>query len=100
MKLVLNSHLKQLLKRKDMTVAQLSRATAIPPQTLNNWLSGQEPRKLSQVKIVADYFGVSLDELLYKIEIPEQRKINTDIREFSEEINAGIFEVVLRRVKK
>lgn len=98
MKLMLQTCLKRLLKEEDMTVAQLSRATKIPPQTLNNWLSGQEPRKLSQVKIIADYFEVTLDQLLYGVDPMVQKK--NVISDFSDEINAGIFEVVLRRVKK
>ena len=95
---MLQTRLKAFLKDEDMTVAQLSRATKIPPQTLNNWLSGHEPRKLNQVKIVADYFEVTMDQLLYGIDSHSHKK--SDIEDFSDEINAGIFEVVLRRVKK
>ena len=57
-------------------MAQLSRATEIAPQTLNNWVAGQEQKNLSQIKRVAD------------------------IQNFNDEINAGVFEVVLRRVRK
>lgn len=94
---MLHTCLKRLLRERDITVAQLSRATKIPPQTLNNWLSGQEPRKLSQVKLVADYFNVTMDQLLYEVVITENKN---PISDFSNEINAGVFEVVLRRIKK
>ncbi len=57
--------LKDLLSEKDMTVAQLSRATGIARQTLDNWLSGQEPRSLRQVKKVASHFGVPVDYLCF-----------------------------------
>ncbi len=85
--------LKRLLREQDMTVAQLSRQLSIPRQTLDNWLSGQEPRSLKQVKKVAEYFGVSLDYLCFG---EEEEKI----QEYGQEINAGVFEVVLRRIKK
>lgn len=88
--------LKQLLTKNDLTSAQLARACSIPPQTLNNWLSGQNPRSLEQIKIVADYFGVTLDYLAYGI----LEKKNEKLEDYQDEINAGTFEVVLRRVKK
>lgn len=88
--------LKKLLQEHDVTAAQLARACKIPPQTINNWLSGQEPRSLKQIRVVADYFGISVDFLVYGKE--ENKK--EVIKEYSEEINAGIFEVVLRRIRK
>lgn len=89
--------LKKLLHEHDLTAAQLARATKTPPQTINNWLSGQEPRNLTQIKSVADYFGVSVDYLVYG---QEDRKSKTPFDDYAEEINAGTFEVVLRRVRK
>lgn len=77
-----------------MSVAQLSRATRLPRQTIDNWLTGQEPRSLKQVKKVAEYFGVPMDFLCFG-EKPKDKSIH----DFEKEINAGVFEVVLRRVK-
>jgi transcriptional regulator with XRE-family HTH domain len=88
--------LKRLLTEHDITTAQLARATKLAPQTLNNWLSGQQPRNLSQLKMVADYFGVSVDFLVYG----KEEKAKTVLEKYEDEINAGTFEVVLRRVKK
>ncbi len=96
MKTLLAPNLKRLLKDRDLTVAQLSRATKVPAQTLNNWLAGLEPRSMTQVKIISQFFDMSLDELAYgEIKVKDQNKID----QYSDEINAGIFEVVLRRVK-
>ena len=92
----IKSILKKLLHEHDINAAQLARACKIPPQTINNWLSGQEPRNLNQIKAVADYFGISVDFLVYgKEEVREEV-----IKEYKDEINAGVFEVVLRRVKR
>lgn len=88
--------LKKLLYENDINSAQLARKCGIPPQTINNWLSGQEPRSLSQIKAVADYFDVTVDYLVYGISEKKKDKIE----DYAEEINAGTFEVVLRRVKK
>lgn len=96
MKALLPQNLKRLLKEKDLTVAQLARATKVPAQTLNNWLAGLEPRNMSQVKIIAQFFKISLDELAYG----ERPTTSSDkLKEFEDEIYAGVFEVVLRRKK-
>lgn len=89
--------LKKLLYEHDLTAAQLARATKIPPQTINNWLSGQEPRSLNQLKAVADYFKVTVDFLVYG---SKEEKGQQSFQDYEDEINAGTFEVVLRRVKK
>ncbi len=94
MDFILAKNLKRILREKDMTTAQLSRATKIPPQTINNWLAGSEPRSIKQLKVVAEYLKISLDELSYG------EKTNTSkhkLKEYEEEIFAGVFEVILRK---
>lgn len=93
----LRTVLKRLIKENGVTITHLSRVTKVPLQTLHGWLHGSEPKSLRQVKVVADYFEVDLDYLCFGIK-PKQSKPH--IEDFQEEINAGIFEVVLRRVKK
>jgi transcriptional regulator with XRE-family HTH domain len=89
----LQKTLKKLMQQKDINVAQLSRATKIPAQTLHNWLTGQKPRDLDQVCIVAQHFSVSLDFLLRGVE----HKNSYTIDQFKNDINAGVFEVILRK---
>lgn len=99
MKLELHKNLKNLLEKRGMTASQLSRATKVPNSTIQNWLTGLEPRNLIQLKKVAEYFDVSVDLLIYgnkKIKEREQSAIS----EYADEINAGVFEVILRKVKK
>jgi len=90
--------LKMLLRAKEMHVSQLARATKVPRQTLDNWLSGQEPRSIKQVKTIANYFEISVDELCFGQKV--KPKANEDVIErFEDEINAGVFEVILRKIK-
>lgn len=89
-------NLKDFVKSEDITMAQLARETGIAPQTLNNWVAGQEPRSLDQIKKVADYFKVSLDELCFGVKASSSAN---SIDSYSEDINAGVFEVILRKVK-
>jgi len=99
MKLELHKNLKALLEQKGMTPSQLSRATKVPNSTVQNWLSGLDPRNLIQLKRVADYFDVTVDYLLYGGK-RERERDRSAISEYADEINAGVFEVILRRVKK
>jgi transcriptional regulator with XRE-family HTH domain len=97
----LKKNLKKLINDDKITVARLSKETGVPTQTLHNWMLGAEPRSLAQVKTVADYFNVTLDALCFgensgKNISSEKNKIE----QYAEEINAGIFEVVLRKVRK
>lgn len=54
-------------------------------------------QSLRQVKVVADYLNVDLDYLCFGI---KPLQVANQLTEHKDEINAGIFEVVLRRVKK
>ena len=93
----LKSILRRIIREKGITVVALSRGAKIPVQTLHGWLQGSEPKSIRQLKSVADYLGVDLDYLCFGIK-PTVQKNKLELLE--DEINAGIFEVVLRRVKK
>lgn len=92
----LKTILKKLIKERGITIAHLSRATKVPLQTLHGWLNGSEPKSLRQVKLVADYFEVDLDYLCFGVMPAKPKGV---IEDFRDEINAGVFEVILRKVK-
>ena len=95
----LQAILRQLIKAKAMTIAGLSKKTKVPAQTIHNWLSGVEPKSLNQIKAVADFFGVTVDYLCFGIEETPKNECDP-LKYHSDEINAGVFEVVLRRVRR
>lgn len=88
--------LKKLIKDRGISITHLSRSTKVPVQTIHGWLHGNEPKSIRQVKKVADYFEVDLDYLCFGI---KSKSIKNKIEELQDEINAGIFEVVMRRTK-
>lgn len=94
----LSKRLKELIKIEDITVAQLSRHTGIPAKTLYKWIDGQSPRKIEQVKKVASFFNITLDELCFG----PKEKLNNQLflKDYEEEILSGNFDVILRRTKK
>lgn len=89
--------LKALLKQEGISISQLAKRTEVPMQTLHNWLQGMEPRSLKQLRSVADFFEVSMDYLCFGV---NKESLHKGLDQYKEEINAGVFEVVLRRVKR
>lgn len=96
----LNKILEQLLKTHDLNVSQLSRKTGISAKTLHNWINGQEPRSFNQVHKVANYFGVSIDYICGFDPVEIKKNIDPLKSYMEEEIYAGKFEVILRRIKR
>lgn len=95
--MVLSSILRKTIKDRNLTIIAVARATKIPVQTLHGWLQGSEPKSRRQLKAVADYLEVDLDYLCFGI---KPKQASNKIEMFEHEINAGVFEVVLRRIKK
>lgn len=90
----LKKQLDTLMSTNNINASQLSKITKVPKSTNSDWLGGSGPKNISQIKQVADFFEVSLNFLCFV----EQE--NTEFTEFQDEINAEIFEVVLRRIKR
>jgi len=82
------------MSEKDVRLSQLSRKTGIARNTLYGWLGGNKPRDLDQLKIIADYFAVSLDELCF-----EQSALSKNSHSLNEKVNLGIYEVILLKPK-
>lgn len=89
----LKEQLNFYLELKDMTATKLAKLSGVSKSTISDWLTGTSPRNIEQVKAVANVLNVTLDELCFG-------KDENKLSDFREEINAGVFEVVLRRVKK
>ncbi len=86
--------IKDLLKKRDMTVADLSKMTKVPVNTLHNWIAGQPPRNIVQLKRVADFFCVTVDYLAFgTCQLVDYTKL-------PEIMLNGSFEVILRPTNK
>lgn len=53
-----------LLKEKDVTAYQVAKATGIATSTLSEWKAGNYTPKVDKIKKIAEYFGVSIEELI------------------------------------
>lgn len=54
----------ELLEKTNKTAYQVSRETGISTSTLTNWKQGKYTPKVDKLKILANYFGVSIEYFL------------------------------------
>lgn len=64
-KIKLKQTLDKLLKDKGISARELSRQTAIPQSTINNFLSGRSTHKPEQIRTLAKFFDTSMEYLLF-----------------------------------
>ena len=97
----LKSQLQFYIKDRGMTMAELSRKSNVPRQTLSQWAAGTEPRKIDQIKNVADVFQTSIDNLMYGKGLDREREQLQSLEALlGNDWIGGLFEIRLRRVKK
>ncbi len=101
MALNLKNQLKLFLEQRQMTAAQLSRASRVSSQVLSLWLRGAEPKKMSQVKAVADCLGTTVDHLCFGSGLDTESERITELDALlGDQWVSGIFEVRFRRIKR
>ena len=54
----------ELLEKNNKTAYQVSKETGIPQSVLSDWKRGRSKPKAEKLKILADYFGVSIEYFL------------------------------------
>ena len=62
----------ELLEKTHKTIYRVSSDTGISTTTLYDWRDGRSQPKLDKIKILADYFGVSIEYFIN--DEPEQEK--------------------------
>lgn len=87
----LKFRLQYYLDRYNMNATELARKTFVPRQNISNWLMGQKPKDVDQVKRVADYFNTTVDDILYGRKVEDS--IPTDIL-------SGVYELRITKRKE
>lgn len=59
----------ELRDKKGVTDYRVSMETGIPKSTFSEWKSGRSKPKVDKLKILADYFGVSIEYFLDEKEV-------------------------------
>jgi len=92
--MILRHKLKDLLQHRKIRPIDLAREVGIAKQVISDWLAGSRPRNLEQIKLVANYFQVTIDELCFGD--TSQKSFPSDSRAQIPHQITGIFEVNLR----
>lgn len=67
----------KLMQEKGVSAADVSKATGIRQSALSDWKAGRYTFKAEKLKLIADYFGVSL-EYLTTGQQPDQYYLNPE----------------------
>lgn len=54
----------ELLDKNNKTAYQVSKDTGIAQSVLSDWKTGRSKPKVNKLKVLADYFGVSIEYFL------------------------------------
>ena len=64
MKVILAENLKELMKSEKLTQVQLADSIHVSQSAISAWLSGKKEPSIQSLWLLADYFDVSIDELI------------------------------------
>lgn len=88
----LGSNLKAILRSRGISLKKISAKTGIPYSTLHTWLQNRQPKDILKVKILADFLGADLEQLLFGDQVQATLDLPSKEQDF-----LGIFEVIVRR---
>ena len=74
-------------KNKDLTQEQMADILCVSPQAVSRWETGATYPDISLLPSVADFFDVSVDELLGASKAKAELKIEDYLKQFQEAIN-------------
>lgn len=99
--MTLKKQLRFYLVLREMSASQLAKKSGVPKQSLSGWLSGNHPRNVTQVRMVADVLGTTVDNILFGEGQDEKQQRITELDALmGEQWISGLFEIRFRRVKK
>ena len=75
----------KLLEENGVTPDQVSKATGVAQSSLSDWKNGKSKPKFEKMKKIADYFGVSVDYLMYGEEKNSQQELSSIYLSFAKD---------------
>lgn len=76
----------RLCKERGVSVYRVCEATGIKSSAMSNWKAGKYNFKSDKLKLIADYFGVTVDYLLTGEEPEEGYYVNPETADMAQEI--------------
>jgi len=98
---VFSRTLKDIIKKKRLTISQISKETGLPTSSLSEWLQGRQPTLSEPVLKLARYLGVSLEYLITGKNIEEQTIediLKHTVEEYTQ-IHKGVYRITVEKQK-
>lgn len=90
---------KRMLWKTRKNLKQISKETGIPYSTLHTWKENRPPKDVLKAQLLADYFEISLCELLFDKNEDHQKKVEEVFtNEGEEDFFKGKFEIIIRKL--
>ena len=89
MKLQIGENLKRLRRARDMTQEDLAALLGVSYQSVSRWENGACYPDLELLPTIADFFGLSVDQLLGVNAAQEQQRVQKSRDRFQEAISLG-----------
>ena len=70
--------LKELREQQNLSQQDLAKILKVSPSTVSNWESGKRQPDIQMIVVIANYFNVSVDEVLGRSVEDRVRKTNTE----------------------
>ena len=96
----LNERLKILRKMKDLTQEQLADYMGVSPQAVSRWETGATSPDISALPLLAELFGITVDELLGIDEAAKRDEISSVIAAAEEKIDQNITEEPIIKLRE
>lgn len=87
--ILLGENLKDLRKKKDLTQEQLAEVFGVSPQAVSRWENGAAYPDITMLPVIANYFDVTLDDLIGMDKIRDEKDIEKIFTEYKTNFSRG-----------
>lgn len=82
--MIVANNVMDLVRKKDMKQVELADAIGVSKQTMSKMMSGARTINIAELKRIAEYFQVSMDDL---VKVPEQADSGNVVMTFMEKVD-------------
>jgi transcriptional regulator with XRE-family HTH domain len=86
--------LKELLKKNNLSMTELSKRVGVPKTNIQQWLTGSVPN-IVQLNKVAEYFNMTVDEIYFD---EKPKSVETFVSELK--IHEGIYKIAITKLNE
>jgi len=86
----LNENIKKYRQQKGMTQSQLASVFNVSEQAVSRWENGNTYPDISLIPAIADYFGITIDELMGMESYKDERETEKIIEKVKENERKGL----------